>query len=178
MRFLFAGALLFCSALAVRAVDEENPFKNAKVGDWVEYKMTGLTEGKHKMTVVAKDDKEATYELATTTITADGKEWTAPVRTVKIDLTKPYEPIAATNVKNNVKIETLAEGKEKIKLGEKEFDTRWTKTKVTSTLKKMTIISEIKMWFSNDVPLSGLIKMESTMATNPSTWEIIGWGKK
>jgi hypothetical protein len=185
MRSTYAAALLICSVPAIQAADKENPFKNAEVGDWVAYKMTGLTDAKSKMTVVAKDDKQATYELATT-FTAGGKEVTAPVRTLRVDLTKPYDPLAAANLQqNNVKVETLGEGKEKIKLGDKEFDTRWTKMKTTSKVNNMTVQAEFKMWFSDDVPLSGLVKMEETnvfkigekTSTVTNSLELIGSGR-
>jgi hypothetical protein len=75
--------------------EEENPFKKANIGDWAEFKLTGSSgEGKTKMTVVAKDDKELTYEVATT-YSVGGKEKTVPVQKVKIDLTKPYDPAGA-----------------------------------------------------------------------------------
>jgi hypothetical protein len=188
MRSLFAAALLACSVHPVQAADEENVFKNVKIGDWVEYKMFGLNDGKSKMTVVAKDDKEVTYELATT-IKLEGKESTSPVRKVTIDLAKPYDPLTAANLRpeDQAKIETLGEGKEKIKVGDKEFETKWIKMKVTVPIMGMMInVSEFKMWFSKEAPLSGMVKMEETNVltlakktyTNKITLELIGSGRK
>ncbi len=179
MRPLFLSALLVCLAPAVRAADDENPYKNSKVGDWVEYKMTGTGfEGKTKMTVVAKDEKELTFEIAGS-FTAMGKEMTAPVQKQTIDLTKPYDAIIAANLaKNDVKVENLGEGKEKLKVGDKEYDTKWTKTKATATFNNITVVTETKMWFSKDVPLSGLVRMDTTVGAITTKLELTGSGKK
>jgi hypothetical protein len=181
MRSIFAAALLVSFVPAVHGADDENPYRNAKVGDWVEYKMTGAGfEGKTKMTIVAKDDKELTFEIAST-FTAGGKEMTGPLQKQTIDLTKKYDPVKDGIVKENgvdVKFEKLGEGEEKIKFGDKEFDTKWTKTKTTSTVNNITIVSEFKMWFCKDVPLSGLVRMDTTVQMTTTKLELIGLGKK
>ena len=67
MRSLFAVAISISLAASIQGADVENPYKKAAVGDWVEYRMTGPNmEGKTKMTIVAKDDKEVSYEVAAT----------------------------------------------------------------------------------------------------------------
>lgn len=179
MRSIIVAALLVSIASMGHAA-ADNPFTRAKVGDWVEYKMTGSNNiaGTTKMTVVAKDDKELTYEVAAT-FSFLGNETTAPVQKMKIDLTKSYDPIVAANLKqNNVKIEKEGEGTEKIKAGGKEYDTKWTKCKATATANNMTITTDYKMWFSKDVPLSGLVRMETTMSTMTTTLELVATGSK
>jgi hypothetical protein len=179
MRTVAAIALLGCLVSAAHAADEENPFKKAKVGDWVEYKMTGSgIEGKTKMTIVTKDDKEVTYEIAAT-FSFMGKEMVAPIQKQTVDLTKSYDAIAAANPQvKDVKFENLGDGKEKLKIGEKEYDTKWTKTKTTTTVGGMTIVGEYKMWFSKDVPVSGLVKMETTTSGITTKVELMGSGSK
>ncbi len=159
---------LFIVALAValvpfsaRAAEEENPFKKAKVGDWVSYKMTTSAagqnfEGKIKMTVTAKDDKSATVLSAVTVnnIEMKGQE-------VKIDLTKPYDPIVGAVPQNvQAKIEKGKSGNEKIKVGGKEYDCTWQEMKVSAEVAGMKFDSEIKVWMSKAVPLGGTVKME------------------
>src|SRR5262249_54007948 len=95
---LFTVALLMLLVPAAVIAGDDHPFKKAKIGDWVEYKMTGAVGGTTKMTIVAKDDKEVTYEIAAT-FSFMGKETTAPLQTQKIDLTKNYDPISAANLK-------------------------------------------------------------------------------
>ena len=173
---LFTTVLLACF---VQAADEENPYKRANVGDWVEYKMTGPNcSGRTKMTIVAKDDKEVTYDVAAT-FSFPGREMVAPVQKIKVDLTKSYDPIMAANLqRTGVTFQKQGEGKEKIKLGEKEFETKWTKVQSTSTTNQFTTVTEHKMWFSKAVPLSGLVKMEITTSTVTTTLELIGSGTK
>ena len=61
---------------------DDNPFKKAKVGDWVEYKMSGGDiAGTTKMTIVTADDKEVAYEIAGT-FSFMGKESKAPLQTI------------------------------------------------------------------------------------------------
>ena len=120
MRSTMAFLSTLCFFSVVGADDMDNPFKNAKVGDWVEYKMTSSGEGKFKLTVVAKDDKEVTYETTGSTPSME-KETTEPTQKVKIDLTKPYDLIMAGKpASKDTKIEKLCEGKEKLKLGNSE----------------------------------------------------------
>src|SRR5262249_59226876 len=92
MRLVFALILLVCVCPASLRADDDNPFKDAKVGDWVEYKYSARdftaprgTEAQIKMTVIAKDDKELTYEIGGWGSRGGQKN--------KNDLTKPHEPI-------------------------------------------------------------------------------------
>src|SRR5262249_4877065 len=149
------------------------------VGDWVEYRMTGPNmEGKTKMTIVARAEKEVTYEVAST-FTIQGTEMTGPVQKMTVDLTKPYDQISAANMKRTgTTAETLGEGTEKLKIGEKEYEAKWTKVKYSTTTNGVTVASEFKMWYSKDVPVSGLVRMETTVGMFISKLELIGSGRK
>jgi len=179
MRSSLAAAFVICFIPAVQAADIENPFKNAKVGQWAEYKLSaaGLS-GTTKMTIIAKDDKEVTYEVSGS-LSIQGTETAIPAHKQTIDLTKPFDLLSATNLKaKNVKVEQDSEGKEKIKVGNKEYDTKWVKLKVTATIGAKTVASEYKMWFSKDVPVSGMVKMETTSGPAAITMELTGSGSK
>jgi hypothetical protein len=171
--------LLICGNIVLLSSDEENPFKKANIGDWVEYKLTSSNfDGKTKMTVIAKDDKEVTYEVAAK-VTFMGNEMAAPLQRQKIDLTKSYDPIVSANLQGSgVKFETEGSGNEKLKLGSKEYETHWTKLKATATLNNVMIVTEYKMWFCKDVPLSGLIRMDTTTSGVSTRLEMIGSGGK
>jgi outer membrane cobalamin receptor len=179
MRQLLFAAMVLSVVPTVRAADNDNPWKNAKVGDWVEYKTTGMGfESKTKMIITVKDDKEVTYEI-TATFTANGVEMTAPVQKQTVDLTKDYSVIAAKNEKDKgLKIEKVDEGKEKLKIGDKEYDTTWTKTKATATFNGVTTVSEYKTWMCKDVPLNGMVRMDTTIGTFTSKLELTGSGRK
>ena len=162
MRNLLLAAVVLAFVPTVRAADEENPFKKAKVGDWAEYKMTtsvgGINiDGKIKMTVTAKDDKEATLK---TTATVNGME--VPGQETKIDLTKPYDPTNLGQIPKgaDVKVEKDGEGKEKLKVGNKDYETNWMKLKVTTKANGIDVKADMKIWMSKDVPLSGMVKMD------------------
>ena len=184
MRVILSTALLACLASAAYAADDENPFHKAKLGDWAEYTMSGPNvSGTTKMTITAKDDKEVTYEI-TSKFSAFGQETVAPVQKIKVDLSKSYDPVIAGNLKSNsTKIETLREGSEKVKVAGKEIDAKWTNQRATTTVNDMKIVTDTKMWLSKDVPVSGLVKMESTTtgvgsAGTTSTVELVNSGSK
>jgi hypothetical protein len=197
MRLLSATMLLVCLVPTLSPAGDENPYEKAKVGDWVEYKYTGKDwrapewEGKIKMTVVARDAKELTYAV-------DAVYWSksqlprviVPTRKIKIDLTKPHDPIArevlgdllnnAALKEKDIKTTKLGEGKERIKIGSKEYDTRWVETKYTiaandpNNIRKPYVITA-KAWISKDVPLTGLVMLEKSDASQ-SKMVLVGSG--
>lgn len=180
-RWLTAAVMVCLVPLVSRAADTptENPFKNAKVGDWVSYKMTtsamGLNfDGEMKQSVTAKDDKSVTLK---TTTKINNMEF--PGMESKIDLTKPYDPSgAATQGNKNAKVEKIGDGKEKIKVGGKEYDCTWTKYKVVAEAGGIKIDSEMKMWMSKAVPLSGMVKMEMKSKLADVSMEMTGTGNE
>jgi hypothetical protein len=180
MRCVLALGFLACFFVpnAIGA-DTDNPFHKAKVGDWAEYRMTAPNcEGKTKMTIVTASDKEVVYQVEAT-FTAFGQEQTAPVQKITVDLSQPYDAISAANMKQmGVTMEKVAEGTEKLKIGDKELDTHWTKSKYTSTAGGVTVVSEYKMWFCKDVSVSGLVRMDSTVGTIVTRVELTAWGSK
>src|SRR5215208_891633 len=96
LRSFVAVLVLAVAPIAVRAADEENPYKNAKVGDYATYTITtkaaGQTiDGTLTQTVTAKTDKEVTVKGAMV-FKLGGKEQKFPEQEEKIDLTKPYDP--------------------------------------------------------------------------------------
>ena len=96
VRLLAAAFAIICAPLAARSADDENPFKNAKVGDYATYKMsvkfagTSLG-GTSTQSVTAKTDKEATVKT-TGVFEFMGNKQEIPARKQKIDLTKPFDP--------------------------------------------------------------------------------------
>jgi hypothetical protein len=86
-----------------------------------------------------------------------------PGQEAKIDLTKPFDPLAMQGQMPKdveAKVEKTGEGKEKVKVGGKEFDATWTKAKVTAKAMGKEINSDFKVWTSKDVPAGGMVKME------------------
>jgi hypothetical protein len=179
---LFAVCLSVCLLTpAARAADPENPYKSAKVGDWVSYKMSPKIQGNAvemtmKMTVDAKDDKEVTVKA---TVMYMGQE--GPPQTIKIDLSKPFDPIkglgASVPQTKDTKVEKVEDGKETITVGDKKYDCTWTKFKSTTKIQDKEIKSDVKIWVNKDVPLGGLVKMEMTGDVFNSTMMLADHGK-
>ncbi len=165
-KFLLPTAVLVALAPLVSLGQDkmENPYKNAKVGDYTTYKMTTGLGGKDieitmKKIVSAKDDKEVTLKITTS---FGGKE--IPAQEQKIDLTKPLDlaSLAGQGMKKQQgTFEKTGEGKEKIKIGDKSYDCNWTAGKATIDAQGQKLETEVKVWTSKSVPLDGIVKMET-----------------
>lgn len=152
-RLLAAFALCAAPAAAPaqekKPADDDNPYKDVKVGDFATYKvslkagqlaMTGTTT----QTVTARTDKEVTVEL---TANVSGTD-IPPVKQV-IDLTKPYDPTKVAGglpPGTEATAEKLKDGKEKIKVGGKEYDATWTAYKVKASTGGQKFDADVKMW--------------------------------
>lgn len=169
VRLLAAAFAIICAPLAARSADDENPFKNAKVGDYATYKMsvkfagTSLA-GTSTQSVTAKTDTEATVKT-TGVFEFMGNKQEIPAQEQKIDLTKPFDPTKVGGgglpPGTDVKVEKGKEGKEKIKVGGKEYDCTWTIYKVTGKANEQAITADVKAWMSKELPLA-MVKMEMT----------------
>jgi hypothetical protein len=147
------------------AADDENPYKNAKVGDYATYKITTKVfgqnvEGTMTQTVTAKNDKEATIKVS-------GKiaGQNIPEQEQKIDLTKPFDPAKAGGGQfggGEGKLEKLKDGKEEVKVGGKTYKAEWTTYKLTAKIMGQEIEGEAKVWIAKEVP-AGMVKMSTTM---------------
>jgi hypothetical protein len=159
---LLALLVVVAAPLSARAQDD-NPYKDAKVGDFATFKMTMKVAGQEltgtvTSKVTAKTDKEATVE-------ASGKMngMDIPATKQTIDLTKPFDPTKMQQLPagTDAKVEKLKDGKEKLKVGDKSYETTWTTYKVTASTMGVDIAAETKVWMAKDIPL-GMAKMEMT----------------
>jgi hypothetical protein len=165
---LIAAMLAVCIvSVATRAADQDNPYKNAKVGDYATYKMSMkladfTIAGSTTQSVTAKSDKEATVKT-TGSFELMGNKMDIPEQTQTIDLTKPFDPTKVGGgglpPGTEVKVEKGKEGKEKVKVGGKEYDCTWTTYTVKGKASGQDITADVKAWMSKDMPL-GMVKME------------------
>jgi hypothetical protein len=180
LRLLSLLLLVPLFPLASSAGDKKaNPYSKAKVGDYVSYRMTTSVMGKEfkidlKQTVTEKSDTEVTVK---TTTMLGGKD--LPGQTNKIDLTKPFDPAAiATQNGKKGKFEKKAEGKEKVKIGDKTYDCTWISGKMTADFKGNTVESDVKVWTSKSVPLGGMVKLELKSDFADVRMEVSGSGSE
>jgi hypothetical protein len=172
-----AGLALLVLVMSARAEDGDNPLRKARVGDYLLYKMTTKVMDNNlevtlKQIVSRKDAKELTLSSVATFA---GEE--VPSKEMKIDLTKPYDPVrAALQDGKNGKFEKSGEGKETVTLGGKAYACTWLAGKVTAEVDGMKINAQVKMWFSKSVPLSGLVKMEMNSPSSKMVMELTGSG--
>jgi uncharacterized protein DUF3108 len=178
VRLIAAVLAIGCAPLAARA-QEENPYKNTKVGDYATYKMTmkvaGQTlSGTTTQTVTAKSDKEATLKT-TASFEFMGNKMEIPAQEQKIDLTKPFDPTkvgAGGGFPPGVDVKVEKKGKEmkeKVKVAGKEYDCTMTAYTLSGKAMGNEISADIKTWMSKDLPL-GLVKME--MAADAAAMKI------
>ena len=73
-------------------------------------------------------------------------------------LDKPYQPFVQAN--SDAKVTILGEGDETVTVDGTSYKCRWAKVKVVATT-PMAIESTVKTWTSKEVPVSGMVKMES-----------------
>lgn len=182
-RLLIAALALMLVPAAGRAADDDNPYKNSKIGDFAIYKMTMKVagqnlEGTMTQTVTEKSEKEVILQV---TGKIGGRD--LPEQRTKIDITKPFDPTKTNALQAglDVKVEKGKEGKEKLKVAGKDYDTVWTNYKVTGKAGGLEIESEMKAWMSKD--LTGAvarIEMKSTAAgmTFEATIELTEKGSK
>ncbi len=159
-RVIYAAAIMvLCAHFGGWA--EENPWKQARLGDWCEYKtitknQTGTRpETVTRRTVIAKDAHAVTLKVETKV----GKN-SLPTREAKIDLDRPYSPYGA-KVKGT-EITKLGEGKETVKAGGISYGCSWVMIRTTLQMKTGSSISERKIWSSTDAPLDGMVKMDAS----------------
>src|SRR5262245_18327158 len=163
---LFAVVLAIALApLAARSADDENPYKNVKVGDYATYKLTTKVAGFDVAGTITQSITEKTDKIAKVKIvtTINGMEVPLPEQTV--DLTKPYDPTKGGGAfpgGGDATAEKVKDGKEKIKVGGKEYDTTWTTYKVKVKAMGQDIAGDMKVWMAKDVPM-GVVKIETTM---------------
>lgn len=144
---------------------EQTPFQKAKVGDWVEFKTVTELGGDivtvvHKQTVAGISGEEASIE-----IDVDGKK---AKKTVRLDEKFPPRYIvgeADTFRGVEVGTEVLTVAGEKLK-------THW--VEVEALRKDMK--RKFKVWYSEEIPVSGLVRLESKRGPDGSVMTVSRFG--
>jgi hypothetical protein len=177
------SALLVAAAATLVAAAQERTPATVKVGDWVSYKMSAgpIANLTMKMTVTAKDDKEATLRVDTKFGDKDlpGKEQKIPLD----QLTDPTKGFAGPSgpptgrVQPKVESKKVEEADDTITVDGKKYECKRIKLKNTIDFAGKTIESVSTVWVSRDVPLSGMVKMESEVMGVKTVMELSGSGR-
>ena len=176
-RRLFGLAALLGLIVIVGQAAEENPLKNAKVGDFVSYKVTtnmGATamQMEMKQTVVNKTETEVTMEVATKVMGQEMKQ------THTFKLNEKYDPRAPMQGKGDATFKELDKGEETITVGGKTMKTSWTSFETSYSAGANKVTTKGKAWVCPDVPLGGMVKTEMDMgAMGKSNMELVDFGR-
>lgn len=161
MRFKASWVVLsLVAVLSLVRAEDENPYKTAKVGDWVEWttSMKGDAfsfDGGMKQTVINKTDSEVTVEVAMKTPAGEVKQQ------MKINLNEKYDPRKPVG-DSEATVKELEKGEETVTVAGKTLKTTWTKYEVTTKKGPLTSMTG-KAWVSKDVPLGGMVKAEQDL---------------
>jgi hypothetical protein len=152
--------------------ETDNLYRSAKVGDWVEYMYPGPAKVVSRQTVVARTAEKLT--LKTETVLGSKTDATETV----IDLKGPYPPKDPKPAYTTER-ETLETGKEKRTIQGRSLDCEVVKhrTTLTPTGKGKQSVVVSKYWTSGDVPLGGLVRMETEVEGTKMVTELTGWGR-
>ena len=158
----FAAVILGFLFITMMGWAMDNPLKDAKVGEWLQFVshievMGQKRETKMKLTVIAKDAVSVTLR---TVIDMGGREM--PPQDVKSMLDKPYEPYKSGS--SDAAATQLGEGYETIIVGGKSYACHWIKVKTVET-KPLAMESISTVWGCKDVPVNHMVKMESEATT-------------
>ena len=142
----------------------DNPLKDAKVGEWLQFASHAEVMGqkrdtKMKLTVVAKDAVSVTLRTVIDMGLVGGE---MPPQDVKYMLDKPYEPIKTRS--SDAVVTQLGEGYETLIVGGKSYECHWIKVKTVET-KPLALESISTVWGCKDVPVNHMVKMESEATT-------------
>lgn len=158
--------------------DAENPYRKAKVGDWVEYTAEfGGQTMTMRQTVTAKTDKVAKVktEMKIGTNAMPGTEFEIP-------LDKPLDPkhfqsMGTQRGNPKAKVKELERKPDTIKAAGKEFQATLYKMQSEVDFNGQTLTSTVTVWVSPDAPLSGMVKLqvETPMMPQPMVFMLSQW---
>jgi hypothetical protein len=171
-------AVAFLIAISINARSSEwLPYQNAKVGDWAEY--VSIDEGRteeSRETVVKKTDTEVTLEIA---VRSEGGQSTRTVTVVfKLDHKPDY--LCEGCIEKGT-------GTQNMKFAGKCMATRWRETEIEFKNpfdeQAKSGWYKSKVWTSKAVPLSGLVRWETTTTDGlggekVSTSQLKAFGRK
>jgi hypothetical protein len=169
-RVLGSLAVLLLADWALQA----QPIGEAQVGDWVSVKLSAKNAPtvNLKETLVAMDENKGTLKFEQSV-----GDKVLPAKEVKVVLDQLRDPakLAAKLIK--ARIEKLNSGKDSVEIKGKTIPCEWTEFKVSFDAGGKTVESTSKVWVSQEVPLTGLVKMENEVVGHKTIMELVDYGR-
>lgn len=172
IRFNYVLSLCFIMSLSMltnAALAAEDLVDNPQYAGWSKFKpgtsvkysqatvaMGQNTEGEIVMTLIAITPEKATIETKMSMV-MEGKKVDMPAQKLDIAAKVPKSQAKDTGEPDGSAKAETKQGAEKIEVGGKTYDCKW--TEVTSDQNKMHMIA--KTWLSDEVP-GKMVKMEAT----------------
>lgn len=156
-------------------------YKNAKVGDWISFKVTGSPSPvETKQSVIVRTEQYVIIKIEQKVGGRDGppSEYAARIdedtaMTARMNRNPDY--LVATKKKGS--------GKETLTIGDRTYDCVWQETESTALMRNPTTgevtvsVSVSKTWHCPDVPLGGVVRSETETNGRKVVTEITGFGK-
>jgi len=176
--FLQTGLVLALScALLSHAEEKEkekpHPYKTAKVGDWITFKVTATAENGRK-TIVSYTLKATEVNEFAVKMSIDEKneERSMPPGEIDVELNKPHH----WGKMGGSYYQKKSEAQEKITVGGKTYDCTRTDYVITSDVPEPEGMTE-KVWVCKDVALDQIVKSELTIGKKTIIRELVDSGK-
>jgi len=178
MRSLLSLAVTLLAFSSALHAQEDNPYKKAKIGDWIEWtssmKAGGFAiDGGMKQTLIAKSDTEVTLEVINK-LPGGGEQ----KQEMKIKLDEKYDAVKV-GAPPGTEVKEIDKGSETITVNGKQIKAQWRTYEMTTTSGGQKISMKGKSWVSADVPLGGLVRSENDVTgIGKQTLELKDHGSK
>ncbi len=172
-RFLGVLLLILVGVGYASAQQAKEPLRNAKVGDYVVYKLSGQVQGTMRQEVTAVTGNKVTIK---TTSTTGG--FALPPSDQTVDITTRYDPAAEARNRKELKFVDTGHGEETLSINGRAYRCQWSSNTTTVTQGGTEIVSESKVWTSPDAPVYGLVKTETKVFGQTTLIELTEAGNK
>ena len=180
---LLAGLLAIFGTLPMLSAEDkpDHPLKTAKLGEWVEYKLTA--QGLPQALTIRHTVSDKTDTALTVRIDISMGSAKQPTKVKTFSLTEPYDPLRMLQdevgpFRGEIKMGNT--GAETLKLNNKQYTTKWSEAVMTGEVMGKTVITKLKVWQSKEVPLSGMVRMDLKMdnmgALSEINMDLVGTG--
>lgn len=168
MRANLCLLITFCMAgVLPPAARSADAAPDVRVGDWVSYETTVQSPAGEITTTVKETVKSKTAAAITKQV-----DTVMAGRKMSREVTVPLASLTSPSAAQGAGYEKVAEGDENVTAGGKTYACHWIQGRVTVGDRK----TESKVWICGQVPLGGIVKMETSGAVR-SVRTLTGCGR-